>query len=125
MDEHSATDHLVENPGPPHSNLRKRNGPVRGGRTLFREPADELLASKDDDGGGAHDVVDCVAEGFSGSSTTINSVAIGPSERDTSHQAEPLRPFAWASPALMRAKVNQPTAYWAGIAPGCNAAIML
>lgn len=37
MDEHPATDHLVENPGPPHSNLLKRISPLRGGRTLLRD----------------------------------------------------------------------------------------
>lgn len=42
---------------------------------------------------------------------------MGPSRRESAHQARPLRPFPWASPALMRARVNQPTAYWVGMAP--------
>ncbi len=35
--------------------------------------------------------------GFTGSSTTMNRVATGPRNSDTSHQTKPLLPFAWAS----------------------------
>jgi hypothetical protein len=42
-------------------------------------------------------------------SATINSVAMGPSNRDSSHQRRPLRPLAWAKPALISDNVPQPT----------------
>ena len=52
-------------------------------------------------------------------------MATGPSNSDTAHHAKPLRPLPWASPALMSDKVNQPTAYWVGMAPIWIAAIIV
>ena len=62
---------------------------------------------------------------FRSSRTTIRNVATGPSNRDTAHHANPLRPLPCASPALMSESVNQPTAYWVGMAPIWIAAIMV
>jgi len=53
---------------------------------------------------------------FTGSSTTIRNVAIGPRNKEINHQRSPLRPLAWAKPAFMSERVNQPTAY-SGVAP--------
>ena len=41
---------------------------------------------------------------------TMIKVAIGPSNNEMIHHASPLRFFDWASPALTRANVPQPTA---------------
>ncbi len=53
---------------------------------------------------------------FTGSSTTIRNVAIGPRNKEMNHQSSPLRPLAWAKPAFISESVNQPTAY-SGVAP--------
>ena len=46
-----------------------------------------------------------------GSRTTMRNVAIGPRKNDAIHQFKPLLPLVCARPALMRERVNQPTAY--------------
>jgi hypothetical protein len=43
--------------------------------------------------------------------TTINAVASGPMKIDTRNHRQPLRPLAWANPALIKASVPQYTAY--------------
>ncbi len=51
---------------------------------------------------------------FTGSlshSATRTNVAIGPSSNESRNQFKPLRFFPWASPALMRERVPQPTTY--------------
>ena len=50
-----------------------------------------------------------IKTGGTGGSTTIRNVAKGPMKTEASHQNSPLRPLAWASPALMRDSVPQPT----------------
>ena len=42
---------------------------------------------------------------------TMSKVQSGPKNREPNHQAERLMPFDWAKPALIRERVNQPTAY--------------
>src|SRR3954470_3908748 len=48
--------------------------------------------------------------GSTRSSTTIRNVATGPRNSEANHHARPLRFFDWASPALIRESVPQPTA---------------
>src|SRR5690606_12268968 len=49
------------------------------------------------------------ARGARGSMTTMSNVAMGPSNRDRSHQFNPPRPLDWASPALISESVPHPT----------------
>jgi hypothetical protein len=62
-------------------------------------------------GAKAIELMNQATEGFTGSSTTMSNVQRGPRSNEASHQLNPLRPFACASPALMSERVNQPTAY--------------
>ena len=45
-----------------------------------------------------------------GSKTTMRNVQIGPKNKDPNPHPKPLLPFAWARPALISARVNQPAA---------------
>jgi hypothetical protein len=47
---------------------------------------------------------------FTGSSTTISRVQMGPKKIDAIHQSRPLRFLLCAKPALISDRVNQPTA---------------
>jgi hypothetical protein len=58
----------------------------------------------------ASDQPDATGGSGAGSITTMISVAIVPTSSDTMNQVRPLRRFDCASPALIRASVNQPTA---------------
>ena len=55
------------------------------------------------------------AGSFSHTATKMK-VAIGPSSSESRNQFKPLRFFPWASPALIRERVPQPTAY-SGVLP--------
>ena len=46
---------------------------------------------------------------LTGPEMTIKKVARGPKNREATHQSNPLRPFDWASPALIKESVPHPT----------------
>jgi hypothetical protein len=76
---------------------------------------DEILINSGQDIGKVHQICTFPSAdyilGFTGSHRTMRKVQRGPKNSEANHQANPLRPLLWASPALISDRVNHPTAY--------------